>query len=128
MSDDGFSPLEDKTSCQKWQRNWTQERSLIGGKKYFVVTIVNKPETSPMSSLFQSGILLMINSGMHVSWSIFNGEFGSQAWTEDATILEVLFIQISFFVGAIVGGFNSGYFVDSLGRRRVIVSVLEVRL
>ncbi|XP_037038618.1 glucose transporter GlcP-like [Bradysia coprophila] len=96
MIEDGFSPLEDKTRCQKWQRNWHQERSLIGG------------------------ILLMINSGMHVSWSIFNGEFGSQAWAEEATVFEVLFVQIGFFIGSIVGGFNSGYFVDSLGRRKVI--------
>lgn len=66
----------------------------------------------------------MINSGMYVSWSIFNGEFGNQAWSKDATMYEVLFVQIGFFVGAIVGGFNSGYFVDSLGRRKVIVSVL----
>lgn len=65
----------------------------------------------------------MINSGMHVSWSIFNGEFGSQAWAVKATQFEVFFVQIGFFVGSIVGGFNSGYFVDSLGRRKVIVSV-----
>lgn len=65
----------------------------------------------------------MINSGMHVSWSIFNGEFGNQAWSKEASIFEVLFVQIGFFVGSIVGGFNSGYFVDSLGRRKVIVSV-----
>lgn len=64
----------------------------------------------------------MINSGMHVSWSIFNGEFGNQTWSRDATKVEVLFVQIGFFIGSIVGGFNSGYFVDTLGRRKVIVS------
>ncbi len=64
----------------------------------------------------------MINSGMNVSWSIFNGEFQNQAWAENANVFEVLFVQIGFFVGSIVGGFNSGYFVDSLGRRKVIVS------
>lgn len=67
----------------------------------------------------------MISSGMHVSWSIFNGEFGSQVWWTNASIFEVVFVQIGFFVGSIVGGFNSGYFVDSLGRRKVIVSVCE---
>lgn len=65
----------------------------------------------------------MINSGMHMAWSIFNGEFGYQSWSTKASIFEVLFVQIAFFVGSIVGGFNSGYFVDSLGRRKVIVSV-----
>lgn len=65
----------------------------------------------------------MINSGLHMSWSIFNGEFGNQFWTRNANIFELIFVQIAFFVGSIVGGFNSGYFVDSLGRRKVIVSV-----
>lgn len=67
----------------------------------------------------------MINSGMHVSWSIFNGEFGNQSWTSNASMFEVFFVQIGFFAGSIVGGFNSGYFIDSLGRRKVIVSVCE---
>lgn len=68
----------------------------------------------------------MISSGMHVSWSIFNGEFENQAWWANASIFEVVFVQIGFFVGSIVGGFNSGFFVDSLGRRKVIVSVCDV--
>ncbi|KAJ6636029.1 Sugar transporter ERD6-like 7 [Pseudolycoriella hygida] len=96
MTEEGFAPLEDKTKCQKWKRNWHQERALIGG------------------------IFLMINSGLHVSWSIFNGEFENQAWSEKASIFEVFFVQIGYFVGSIVGGFNAGFFVDSLGRRKVI--------
>lgn len=66
----------------------------------------------------------MINSGMNISWSIFNGEFGYQTWAQNANLLEVLFVQGGFFLGSIIGGFNSGYFVDSLGRRKVIVSVM----
>lgn len=64
----------------------------------------------------------MISSGMNISWSIFNAEFGYQTWTQNTSVFEVLFVQIGFFVGSILGGFNSGYFVDSLGRRKVIVS------
>lgn len=65
----------------------------------------------------------MVNSGLHFAWTLFNSEFDKQLWYEESTIMEVLAVQCAWFVGSMVGGFNAGYFIDSLGRNKVIVSV-----
>lgn len=65
----------------------------------------------------------MVNSGIHYAWTIFNSEFAKQKWYEDSTIFETLAVQCGWFVGSIVGGFNAGYFIDTMGRRKVIVSI-----
>lgn len=63
----------------------------------------------------------MINSGMIFAWLIYNMDFREQPWTYTAWESEILVIKGSWFIGSIVGGFNCGYFIDSIGRRRVIV-------
>lgn len=67
----------------------------------------------------------MINAGLHMAWTLFNSEFNRQLWYADSTIIEVLVVQCGWFIGSIVGGFNAGYFIDSLGRRKVIVSAVN---
>lgn len=70
----------------------------------------------------------MIISGLNLAWTLFNSEFAEQQRFEDATIIEVLAVQCAWFLGSIVGGFNGGYFIDSMGRNKVIVSVFFILL
>ena len=67
----------------------------------------------------------MVNSGINVGWSLFNSEIALQSWYKDGTAVEVLVIQCVWFVGSIVGGFNAGFFIDSMGRKKVIVSTVN---
>lgn len=66
----------------------------------------------------------MVTSGLNLAWTLFNSEFVEQKWYKNATTIEVLAVQCSWFVGSIVGGFNAGYFADSMGRNKVIVSII----
>lgn len=63
MTDNAFSPLEHKTRCQKWQRNWHQERSLIGGKKRqnkFPLFECFRDTLEPKTKLHPSELLLLL--------------------------------------------------------------------
>lgn len=72
------------------------------------------------------GLLLLTASGMEIGCTLFG--FNAHAWLENSTKTELMLMHGMFFVGSVVGGFNAGFFVDSIGRRNTLVSAYEVDL
>lgn len=64
---------------------------------------------------------MIMASGTEIGTTLFGGAIKTQEWQENANNLQLIFVHCMFFVGSVVGGFNAGYFIDSIGRRPTLV-------
>lgn len=63
----------------------------------------------------------MTASGTEVGCTLFGTLLATQQWQKDADNVQLILIHCMFFLGSIVGGFNAGYFIDSIGRKHTLV-------
>lgn len=72
-----------------------------------------------------SALLLLTNSGMHIGWSIFN-ILNAETWKLEASFEEIIWAQISWFLGIAMGALIGGLLIDITGRRhtQVIINFL----
>lgn len=68
-----------------------------------------------------TGLILLVTSGMHIGWSLYNINVEDHAWIEQSTDMELNLVYVFWFLGVIVGGFNAGYFIESSGRQSILV-------
>lgn len=69
-----------------------------------------------------AALLLLTNSGMHIGWSIFN-ILNAETWKLESTFEEIIWTQISWFLGIAVGSLIGGLLVDITGRRHTQVNI-----
>lgn len=48
--------------------------------------------------------------------------FRAEEWEQNSTSMELTLAHIGIFVGMLAGGFNAGYFIDTIGRKNVLVN------
>lgn len=90
-----------------------------GCNKFFISKFYKKV----LTNLKFTALLLLMNSGMHIGWSIFN-ILNAETWKLEATFEEIIWTQISWFLGIAVGSLIAGLLVDITGRRHTQVTVL----
>lgn len=81
----------------------------------------------PQSNALVGGIIIMIFSGQHLAWGIFNNNFGSQAWISNPMWSPqirfwLFWVVASWFIAGIVGGFIGGILVQTIKKNRIYVS------
>lgn len=90
----------------------------------FYVLLSFVEPTSDSVSLITVGLIMIMASGTEIGSTLFGGAIKTQEWQESANNLQLIFVHCMFFVGSIVGGFNAGYFIDSIGRRPTLVWII----
>lgn len=68
-----------------------------------------------------------MNSGMHIGWSIFN-ILNAETWKLEASFEEIIWTQISWFLGIAIGALIAGLLVDITGRRHTQVTIFVLCL
>lgn len=79
----------------------------------------NKPQTNALAA----GIMIMIFSGQHLGWGIFNNHLKSQPWAggyeDEGTVFWAI---ISWFISSIVGFFIAAFVVNKFSKIALYVS------
>lgn len=83
----------------------------------------NKPQTNALCA----GIMIMVFSGQHLGWGIFNNHLKSQPWAggyeDDGTVFWAI---ISWFISSIAGFFIAAVVVNKYSKISIYVSFVIV--
>lgn len=85
-------------------------------------------KNKPQSNALVGGLFVMLFSGQHLAWGIFNSNLdplawnGSVEWTSSITFW-MLWLIISWFIAAAVGAYIGAIFVKIMKKIKIYVSV-----
>lgn len=65
---------------------------------------------------------MMLVSGMHIGWGIFNIELKFQKWTHNQGSNTILMAIISWYIAAIIGSCCGAPIVNKYGKKKICVS------
>ncbi len=118
----GVSPSETNrcVDLQKFNKNKLQISSVIGGKasKRYIYDEKNSVP-SIVSDIFK-GYLQLLVSGLHIAWGIWRLDF-NEPWFRRANGT-FIFIILSFYVGALIGGIMAGCIVKIWRKQAIYVN------
>lgn len=106
---------------EKLNKNKLQTASIIGGRIRFIILedIVN---VESKISILQLGCLQLLVSGLHIAWGIWRVDF-KEPWFHSINGV-FIFIIMSFYVGAIIGGIIVGCFIHIWRKQAIYVNRL----
>lgn len=88
------------------------------GLKWFSKFNDMRPQTASLIA----GTTVMMYSGMHLAWGIFNWNIGDQLWAKQQSINTLVMSICSWFVAAIFGLIISAFMVKKLSKIVLYVS------
>lgn len=76
------------------------------------------------TTTYTLGYLQMLVSGLHIAWGIWRVDFRIESWYRSANGT-FIFIVMSFYVGALIGGIMSGCVVNIWRKQPIYVNSMS---
>ena len=73
----------------------------------------------PQSNSIAGGLLVMISSGAHIGWGLFNSDLSSMPWAKSENSTVISFAIVSWFIGAIVGFCAAPLFCETFIKKTI---------
>ena len=73
----------------------------------------------PQSNCIAGGLLVMISSGAHIGWGLFNSNLSSMSWAKNENSTVISFTIVSWFIGAIIGFCAAPLFCDTFIKKTI---------
>lgn len=96
--------------------NFQQEP--VVAKKWFSKFEDLRPQTASMIA----GTTIMLYSGMHLGWGIFNWNIGDQEWAQYQSRYTLVILICTWFIAAIFGLMISAFLIKKTSKRILYVS------
>jgi hypothetical protein len=85
-------------------------------------TLDELQRSKPQSNSVAGGLLLMISSGIHFGYGIFNPNIHHMPWTHGFSHKIVMFVIVSWFMGSIIGFMSIPKFLQTFRKKSFYVS------